>query len=170
MKPQNAKERNIAFIKYILLFIVTAGLIVLAVFFGMRLPIKENAYLREKIRTMEQQIGEERRFIGKIQNIKVVIDSMELPNVNADYLQQLVSSELADVQNMVPTNDTTFRKKMYSSIIQTYLELKNAKNSLIKMKDIKLTMDECSKLVDKYKSDVEQTQRDLDVCRQLSRK
>ena len=44
MKPQNAKERNIAFIKYILLFIVTTGLIILAVFFGYRLPIKENAY------------------------------------------------------------------------------------------------------------------------------
>ena len=170
MKPQNAKERNIAFIKYILLFIVTTGLIVLAVFFGTRLPFKENAYLRDKIKTMESQIGEERRFIGKMMNIKALIDSMNNPNVNVDYLQSLISSELDEVQNIIPPADTTFRKKMYSSLIQTFLELKNSKHSLIKLKDIKMTMDECSKLVDKYKSDMEQTQRDLDICRQLSRK
>jgi hypothetical protein len=170
MKPQNAKERNIAFIKYILLFIVTTGLIVLAVFFGTRLPFKENAYLRDKIKTMESQIGEERRFIGKMMNVKALIDSMNNPNVNVDYLQSLISSELAEVQNIIPPADTTFRKKMYSSLIQTFLELKNSKHSLIKLKDIKMTMDECSKLVDKYKSDMEQTQRDLDICRQLSRK
>jgi len=170
MKPQNAKERNIAFIKYILLFIVTTGLIILAVFFGYRLPIKENAYLRDKIKTMELQIGEERRVAFKLESIKTLIDSMDMPNVNADYLQQLASSELADVQNGISTTDTTFRKKMYSSLVQTFLELKNSKHALIKMKDVKMTMDECSKLVDKYKSDMEQTQRDLDICRQLSRK
>jgi hypothetical protein len=169
MRPQNAKERNIAFIKYILLFIVTTGLIVVAVFFGIRLPFKENAYLRDKIKTMESQINDERRFMSKMQNIKALIDSMQNQNVNIEYVQSLVGSGLVEAQNIIPPGDTTFRKKMYSSLIQTFLDYKSAKHSLIKMKDIKATMDECSKLVDKYKSDMEQTQRDLDICRQLSK-
>jgi hypothetical protein len=170
MKPQNTKERNTAFIKFILLFIVTTGLIVLAVFFGYRTPLKENVYLREKIKKMETQIGEERQFVFRMNKIKGLIDSMDMPNVNADYLQQLIDSYLADIQNSVPQDDTTFRKKMYSNTIQSYLELKTAKHSLFKMKDVKMTMDECSQLLDKYKSDLEQSQRDLDICRQLSRK
>jgi len=170
MKPQNTKQRNIAFIKFIFLFIITTGLIVIAVFFGYRTPHKENAYLLEKIKTMENQIAEERRFVSQIENIKSLIDSLDMPNVNADYLQQLIGSYLADIQNSVSQSDTTFRKKMYSNIIQSYLELKTTKHSLIKMKDVKMTMDECSKLLDKFKADLEQSQRDLDICRQLSRK
>ena len=170
MKPQNSKDRNIAFLKYMLLFTITVSLIVLAIFFGYRLPIKENTYLRGKIKAFETQISQERKVIGKVKNVKLLIDSMDNPTANSDYLQQIISAELADIQNSILTEDTTFRKTMYSEIIQTHLELKTTKQALFKMKDVKMTMEECSKLIEKYKSEMEQTQRDLDICRQLSRK
>jgi hypothetical protein len=142
----------------------------MAVFFGTRLPIEENAYLREKMRTMESKVQVERHFAQKMENVKSLMDSMDLPNVNADYMQQLISSELADLQSEVTTNDSTYRKEMYSNILQTYLELKTAKHSLIKMQNVEMSMEEYSKLVDQYNEELKQTQRDLDICRQLSRK
>ena len=169
MKQINNKERNLAFFKHLLLFTLTTGLIVLAVFFGYRLPLKENAYLRDKIKTIESQIDGERSFIKKLDKAKVLIDSMDMPHVNVDYLQQLVSTQLAEIQNSIPQDDSTFRKKMYSNLIQTFLELKNSKNALLKTQDVKVTMDECSKLVEKYQLDLAQAQRDLDICRQLSK-
>lgn len=170
MKPQNYKERNVAFLKFMLLFFITSSLIIMAVFFGTRLPIEENAYLREKMRTIESNVQVEKHFAQEMENVKSLLDSMGLPNVNADYMQQLISSELASLQSDVTTNDSTYRKEMYSNILQTYLELKTAKHSIIKMQDVEMTIEEYSKLVDQYNEELKQTQRDLDICRQLSRK
>lgn len=170
MKPQNTKERNIAFLKFILLFVATSGLIVMAVFFGTQLPVKENAYLRDKMRKLEAQVQTERQFAQKMEGIKSLLDSMDVPNVNADYMQQLISSELASVQSTIPSSDSSYRHSMYSNIMQTYLELKTAKHSLIRMQDVKLSMEEYSKLVEQYSEELKQTQRDLDICRQLTRK
>lgn len=170
MKPQNYKERNLAFLKFVLLFTATCGLIVLAVFFGTRLPLQENIYLREKIESLENQLQAQRHFAGKMEGIRSLLDSMDLPNVNADYMQQLISSELADVQSSIPQNDSTYRQEMYSNILQTYLELKTAKHSLIKMQDVKLSVEEYSELVEQYSTELKEAQRDLDICRQLNRK
>lgn len=170
MKPQNTKERNIAFLKFVLLFTLTCAVVVLAVFFGTRLPVKENEYLRDRLRSMEQQLEAERQFAGKMEGVKYLLDSMDMPNVNPDYMQQLISSELATVQSAIPMSDSTYRQKMYSNVLQTYLELKTAKHSLIKMKDVEKSISEYSKLVDQYSEELKQTQRDLDICRQLSRK
>lgn len=169
MKPQNHKERNIAFLKFILLFTITCSIIVMAVFFGTRLPVEENAYLRDKMKNMQDMLHAERRFAVKMEDVKSLLDSMDLPNVNPDFMQQLISAELADIQSEVPVNDSSYRKDMYSNILQTYLELKTAKHSLIKMQDVEMSMEEYSKLVDQYSEELKQAQRDLDICRQLSR-
>src|SRR5690606_23061785 len=102
MKPQNYKERNIAFLKFILLFTITCSLIVMAVFFGMRLPTEENAYLREKMQILESNAHAERQFASKMEDVKVLLDSMDLPNVNVDYMQHIISTELAEIQSKVP--------------------------------------------------------------------
>src|SRR5690606_16554542 len=98
MKPQNYKERNVAFLKFILLFTITCSLIVMAVFFGTRLPLEENGYLRDKMKNMESKAHDERKFASRMEGVKSMLDSMDLPNVNVDYLQQLISAELADIQ------------------------------------------------------------------------
>lgn len=170
MKPQNYKERNIALLKFVLLFTVTCTLVVVAVFFGTRLPVKENEYLRDRLRTVEFQLQAERRFAGRMENIKQLLDSMDLPNVNSDYMQQLISAELAGVQSIIPVSDSSYRQKMYSNVLQTYLELKTAKHSLIKMKGVEKSIEEYSQLVDQYSEELRQTQRDLDICRQLPRR
>lgn len=169
MKPQNHKERNIAFLKFILLFTITCSLIVMAVFFGTRLPTEENAYLREKMQILERNAHAERQFARRMEDVKNLLDSMDLPNVNVDFMQHIISTELADIQSGVPASDSSYRKDMYSNILQTYLELKTAKQSLIKMKDVEMSIDEYSKLVDQYNEELKQAQRDLDICRQLSR-
>lgn len=104
-----------------------------------------------------------------MEDVKNLLDSMDLPNVNVDYMQQIISTELADIQSEVPASDSSYRKDMYSNILQTYLELKTAKQSLIKMKDVEMSIEEYSQLVERYNEELRQAQRDLDICRQLSR-
>ncbi|MCG8384359.1 MAG: hypothetical protein MJA30_02360, partial [Cytophagales bacterium] len=85
-------------------------------------------------------------------------------------MERLVSSELADMQSSLPVEDSTYRRRMYSNIIQTFLELKNAKSSLIQLNDVRGELDEYDELIDQYKRDLNQAQRDLDICRQMSRR
>jgi hypothetical protein len=70
------------------------------------------------------------------------------------------------MQTSLPA-DSTFRHQMYINIIQSYLELKNAKASLIELNDAQSELQEYSTLVEQYKNDLSQAQRDLDLCRQL---
>ena len=49
MKALNAKERNRAFLKFLLFFVFTLVLVVTAIYFDFKLPLKENSYLQKQI-------------------------------------------------------------------------------------------------------------------------
>ncbi|MCG8688068.1 MAG: hypothetical protein MI892_24550, partial [Desulfobacterales bacterium] len=89
-----------------------------------------------------------------------------IEGVNADYIEQIISKKLANMQ-MDAESDDTFRREMYSNIIQTYLELKNAKSSLLRMEGSMSDLNDYSDLVERYKEDLQQVQRDLDNCRRM---
>ena len=72
----NSKERNQAFVKFIFFFLVTTVLIVLAVYFDYKLPFKDNAVLREKLRTYEGQQYSQEQFLTVMESAKKLIDSM----------------------------------------------------------------------------------------------
>lgn len=170
MKPLNSKQRINTFLIFLLLFLVTTSIIVLAVFFDFKVPQRENEMFRERnqqILTKENQV---RAFAEQMEDVKSLIDSMTMPGINSDYMERLVSSELADMQGLLPPEDSTFRRRMYSNIIQTYLELKNAKSSLIQLSDVKGELDEYDELVSQYKTELDQAKRDLDICRQMNSK
>ena len=170
MKPLNSKQRINTFFIFLLLFTFTTSIIVLAIFFGFRVPSIENAMHRERNRQIINKEGQGRNFADHMEEVKALLDSMDMPGVNSDYMERLVSSELADMQSSLPVEDSTYRRKMYSNIIQTFLELKNAKSSLIQLNDVRVELDEYDELIDQYKRDLNQAQRDLDICRQMSRR
>ncbi len=170
MKPLNSKQRINTFLLFTSLFVVTTGMIVVAVFFGFRVPARENAMFRERNEQILYKEGMARGFAEQMEEIKSLLDSMDMPGINSDYMERLVSSELADLQSSLPVEDSTYRRKMYSNIIQTYLELKNAKSSLIQLSDVQGELDEYDDLIDRYKKDLDQAKRDLDICRQMNRR
>ncbi|MBN2484900.1 MAG: hypothetical protein JXB34_02895 [Bacteroidales bacterium] len=166
MKPLNNSERNKAIFRFVILLTITIVIIIMAIFFDHRVPTVENRYLRSQIKNTERLIEQEEIFAKKMGKIKSLIDSMGQKGVNSDYIGQLISANLAEMQTSLPS-DSTFRHAMYINIIQTYLELKNAKASLIGLGDVQKELEEYSLLVDKYRADLEQVHRDLDLCRQL---
>jgi len=169
VRATNTEERNKVFLKFMFLFILTVTLIVLAFFYGVKLPVAENRMLRQKIQVVEAREEKDKLMLNEMQRIKGLLDTLDLPGVNTEYVQHIITGKLAEMERTLPQNDSTYRKKMYSNMIQTYLELKNAKQSLIKLKDMKTTLDEYTEMIEKYKMELEQAQRDLDICRQLGR-
>lgn len=170
MRPLNSKQRRTTFARFLVLLVVTVALVVVAVFFGFRVPTTENAMYRERHQQMLNQDQEEQNFARKMEEVKSLLDSMDMAGVNADYMERLVSSELADAQSALPTEDSTYRRRMYTNIIQTYLELKDAKASLLRLSDMEGELTEYDELINQYKEDLQQAQRDLDICRQTSKR
>lgn len=60
MKPLNQAERTNAFLRFLLLFIITVALILTVVFFSVKVPFKENEQLRQDMARIksERQLSE----------------------------------------------------------------------------------------------------------------
>lgn len=142
----------------------------MAAFYGFNVPKKENELLRKMSEDVYENEQADRSFSEHMETVKHLIDSMDMPGINTPYMERLVSAELADLQASLPLEDSTYRRQMYSNIIQTYLELKNAKSILVETKDASAQAADCNNIIDRYKDELEQAQRDLDICRQLSKR
>lgn len=55
MKPLNRIERTHAFLRFLLLFLITVGVIVAVVFFSIEVPWKENDQLRQRMTRIKEE-------------------------------------------------------------------------------------------------------------------
>jgi GTP1/Obg family GTP-binding protein len=165
MKPKNVKERKSSFIKFLLLFLLTTTTIMVAVFFNFRVPQKENSLLKERAKNMEREMKFQAEFAEEIHGTKAMIDSLDIPGQNVSFMNTLIGQKLGDLQSNIPSKDSTYRYKMYSSIINTLVDLQAAKKELHDLSDAKSLIEEYRAALDKARSDLEQSKRDLDVVR-----
>jgi len=168
MKPLNSKQRRSAFIKFLFLFLFSSIVVTGTVFFDIQIPTKENSFLRNKINYTQLTEEHNIKFAKQVEKIKGMIDSLELNSGNTAYMEQLIATKLAQMQTSIPENVSTYQTEMYGDIIQSFLELKNAKMDLIYLQDAQEKLDEYSEIIDAYKEELDQTKRDLDICRQLN--
>lgn len=158
MKSKNSKERRNSILKFMLLFIVTAALIVVAFFFDFdRIPFKENKVLRERSIAVEKDITFQKEFSENMERIKGLIDSLDTEGQDVSYLAQIINKDIADLQRSIPQEDETYRYGMYTNIINSYLELKDTKIKMTKYRGVDET-------IKQYKSTVLQLRSDLNVC------
>jgi cell division protein FtsL len=102
----NSKDRNQAFLKFLILFLVTVVLVVFAVYFDYRLPIRENKVFQEEISLQRQQDIDQQKFAAKMQEVIVLIDSMDKPGTNATNLASQFTGKLNDL-NILQLKDNT---------------------------------------------------------------
>lgn len=55
MKPLNRAERNSAFWRFLLLFVITITVLVAVIFFSIQVPMRDNKQLREKFDAMQKE-------------------------------------------------------------------------------------------------------------------
>ncbi len=168
MKPKNTKERRNSFLKFLLLFLVTVGTIVTAVYFNFKVPSKENALLKNEAKNIEKEMNFQDDFSKQMTSIKRMIDSLDVPGQNISYQNSLVSKKLVDMQGQIPTKDSTYRYDMYTHIINLYVELQETKDKLRDLKDAESTIEEYKDALDNCKQDYKEIQRDLDIARRSS--
>lgn len=165
MKPKNAKQRTNSFLKFLLLFIVTVGTIITAIFFNFKVPKKENEVLKTQAKAIKREMEIQNEFSNGMIGVKKLFDSLDVPGSNKKFLNTLISDKLVSLQAIIPTKDSTYRYDMYTNIVKLNLGLLDAKERLHELRDAESSIEKYDLELDNCKQDYKQLQRDMDRLR-----
>ena len=166
MKSKNSKERRNSILKFALLFVITTTLIVLAFFFDFsRVPLKENAVLRERSVSIEREVKFQEKFSSEMINIRSLLDSLDTPGQNTQYINALINSKIVDLQKSIPKEDSTYRYDMYNSIVKSFVDLQGYKTKLKEYDDVEEQLMQYEEELDRVNKELEKANRYLDAIR-----
>lgn len=157
MKPKNNKERQRSILKFALLFLVSTALIVVTFFFDFdRMPLRENKILREKVTNIESEIEFQKKFSSEIEEVISLMDSLKVDGANLEYTDALINNKMVEIENSIPSKDSTYRYKMYKNMIKSYINMHALDIKLRSFKNVdeKLTQ---------YQAELQRLNNDLDV-------
>lgn len=165
MKPKNVKERRNSFLKFLLLFVVTVGTIITAVYFNFKVPVKENSLLKEQAKYIKNEIAFQNKFSNEMLEVNKLFDSLDVPSSNKKFVNSLISNKLVELQAKIPSKDSTKRYDMYINVVRLNLDLLNSKERLYELRDAESTIEEYDTALEKCKDDYKQIQREIDAMR-----
>ena len=168
MQVLNRQERSTAYFWFLLFFIITVGLFVLAVFFNFQVPARENAELRKELSTFRQEQAFQSDFLQKMERVKTNLDSMNAPNQNAAFMDQTIAADLSAMRNSIPKSAVT-HYALYDNFVQICLSFQQSKQQLRGLQNAQQNIAELKQQVQDLTRDLEQTRRDLDYYRSLQR-
>jgi Type VI secretion system, TssO len=129
MEALNKKERNDAYASFLVFFLITASLLLLAVFFAYQVPFKENERLRKQLKKYDHENEFMNTFVGKLSDTKALLDSVNLPNAQASVIEGRIEGQIKDMGALV-TADSIRDKRVYDNTIQALIALQDAKKLL----------------------------------------
>jgi len=69
MKPKNSKDRRASFLKFLALFVITITAVLFAVYFNFKVPNKENALLKDRVKSVENEMTFQDGFSKEMKSI-----------------------------------------------------------------------------------------------------
>ncbi len=165
----NKKERTSAFLLFLLMFIITTGILFFAVFFNYRLPLKENEVLKNENDKILAEFNFQKKFSEKIEHIGVLIDSLDKSPESFQFIEQNISFELVELKEKIPA-DSDQSLKLYDNVILTITDLVNAKKLLLQVNDSKKEIDMLNTQIKAYEEENKDLIRELRLAQQLSRR
>jgi cell division protein FtsB len=162
MEILNKKERYSAFILFFLMFAITTGVLIFALFFNYRLPVKENEVLKAENEKIAKEANFNRIFSDKLQYIGKLIDSLDKEPEKFPFIEQAISVETVDLKNK---SDSLDNAKLYQNVIINITSLVNAKKSLSQLKDTKNTIDQLNSEIKNLEKTNQQLGFDLQLCK-----
>ncbi|ACU59802.1 type VI secretion system TssO [Chitinophaga pinensis] len=168
MRVLNKQERTAAFLWFLLFFVVSVGLFVLAIFFNYQVPAKENDDLRKQLTSFRQEQAFQGDFLQRMDKVKNNLDSINLPNQNANYMDQVVAQDLVTMRNSIPKESVT-HYGLYNNIIQNLLSIQQGKQQMRGLQNAQQTIAELKEKIADLNRELETTRNELDYNRQMMR-
>jgi hypothetical protein len=130
----NSKDRTQAFLKFLLLFVVTVVLVVVAVYFDYRLPVRENKVLLDEVTLQRQQDVDQAKFAAQMQEVTALLDSMDKPGANMGQLEQQLNGKLNDL-NVLRLKENTAYGEIDNAVVDRLIELQERKKQEAVLKE-----------------------------------
>lgn len=118
----NSRDRNQAFLKFSLFFIITIILVVIAVYFNFKLPVKENKFLSDELANHRAQDEKEAEFVERMDKVVAMLNSMEKSPDSANMLAKPVGDRLGEMKDR-SINSNMFYTKMNDAIVNKFFSL-----------------------------------------------
>lgn len=167
MEILNKKERVSSFLLFLLMFVITVGIIFVAVFFSYKLPWKENEILRAENKKIQYEFLYQKKFMQDLEKVDVLIDSLDNVTEGYFFLEQSINAELINIKSDIP-KDSLDDKAMYENLILTYKKLMDSKRDLKQVENAKNEIDELNEQVRDYEKDIRQLENALELSRRLN--
>lgn len=168
MEILNKKERTSSFLLFLLMFVITVGILFTAFFFSYKLPWKENDVLRAENQKIRYEFLYQKKFMAELQGVDKLIDSLENTNEGYFFLEQSINADLIDIKSEVP-KDSLDDKSMYDNLILTYKKLMDAKRDLKQVENAKNEIDDLNEQISEYEKDINSLEKALELSRRLNR-
>lgn len=163
----NKKERVSAFLLFLLMFIITTGVLFLALFFNYKLPLKENEVLKNENDKILAEFNFQKQFAEEIEHIGVLIDSLDKAPESFQFTEQTINFQLVELKEKIPA-DSDQSVKLYDNVILTIKDLVNSKKLLLQVNDSKKDIDLLNKQLKAYEDENKDLLRDLEMAKQLN--
>lgn len=118
----NTKERTQAFLKFLLFFVITMTVVLIAVYFDFRMPTVQNESLKEEVAMQRQQDANQERFANKMELAVALLDSMEKNPSVAPQLRPQFEVQVTEL-NALQENGTSTYAKMNTVIISKLIKI-----------------------------------------------
>jgi hypothetical protein len=164
MKPLNSEERKKSFLKFLALFIITTGLIVTAVFFGVQVPFKQNDRLRKQVSGFEHQKAFTEKFDVVLSDVKSSLDTINRAGVQAELADGKISEQLKGMNAMIDA-DSASAKRFYQNVVQNLAELQIAKKQLRDASGKDANLSQLLQQIETLKSDLNQSRTESNALR-----
>lgn len=145
----NSQERNQAFLKFLLFFVITVALIIGAVFFNYKLPLRENRMLQSEVEVQRVQDANQQKFVTRMEEAIVLLDSMEKKGANFQQIDLQLGSKMGELATL-QQKDITAYGKMNKVIVDRLQQLKDNKKSMLeanintgKLANLQSELDKC---------------------------
>ena len=166
MEILNKKERTNSFFLFLLMFVITVGILFSAFFFSYKLPWKENAMLRAENQKIRYEILFQKKFIKNLEQVDKLIDSLENTREGYFFLEQSINAELIKIKGEIP-KDSLNDKSMYENLVLTYKKLMDAKRDLKQVENAKKEIDDLSEQLNESEKEIGQLEKALELSRRL---
>lgn len=129
MQPINKEERRKAFINFLLLFILSTGIIIAIVFFSIQVPFKQNEQLTQQISVFQKERDFSQIFFIQMSGISNMLDSINTNSLRPDLLDGDITEGIKTLNSKVNT-DSVGDKNIYANVVQVLADLQSSKKQL----------------------------------------
>ena len=167
MEIVNKEQRTKAYWFFVLFFVLTVTIVVVAMFANVHFPFEENKLLKEKNAKLEKDIAIQNHFAADLEKVKVAVDSIGVSNLKDDFFnEKLALSILADMYKQLP-KDTLNNKNMYNNTILICKQYIDAKKHIKKLTADRVLLDSLNDINQILQEEYDKMKVDLEVCKQL---